>query len=61
MISAKILGLFYTTGEQLVKRIDWDVRVIFATMVGPEISLSRPVETLTIYKDSVTAMVGLSP
>lgn len=61
MINSKILGLLYTTEEQLVRRIDWDVREIFATMVGSEISSSRPVETLTKSKDSVTAMVRLSP
>jgi chemotaxis protein CheX len=58
MINAEILGQLNTTEEQLSKLLDGDVREIFSTMVGLEVSPSETVVTETRFKNSVTAMVG---
>ena len=60
MISAEILGLLNTTEDQLIEHLDKDVREIFTTMVGTDVSSSHLAVTLTKFKDSVTAMVGLA-
>jgi chemotaxis protein CheX len=60
MINAEILGRLKTTEEQLIKHLDKDVREIFSTMVGVEVSSSQIVATSTKFKDCVTAMVGFA-
>lgn len=58
MISTEILGQLNTTEEQLSKLLDEDVREIFSTMVGSEVSSSETVGTETKFKECVTAMIG---
>ncbi|MFA7403556.1 MAG: chemotaxis protein CheX [Pelobacteraceae bacterium] len=58
MISVEILGQLNITEEQLSILLDEDVREIFSTMVGSEISPSETVATETRFKECVTAMVG---
>jgi len=60
MINAGILGQLKTTEKQLIEYLDRDVREIFSTMVGVEISSSHTSGTDTIFKDCVTAMVGFA-
>ena len=60
MIGAEILGQLNTTEEQLIEHLDGDVREIFSTMVGAEVSQSRTMVTVTKFKDCVTAMVGFA-
>jgi chemotaxis protein CheX len=60
MISAVIFERLNTTIEQIVQHLDNDVREIFSTMVGIEISPSRSIDTETRFKNSVTAMVGFA-
>ena len=60
MINVEILGLFNTTEECLIKNLVDDVREIFTTMVGVDISSSQMADTQTKFKDSVTAMVGFA-
>ena len=60
MISAEILGQLTTTEEELVGHLDKDVREIFSTMVGVEVSTSRTTATATTFKDCVSAMVGFA-
>jgi chemotaxis protein CheX len=60
MISAEILGQLATTEEELIKHLDKDVREIFSTMVGVEVSPSRTTATVTTFKDCVSAMVGFA-
>jgi len=60
MINAEILGQLNTTEEQLTELLDADVREIFTTMVGAEVSPSQTAVTVTKFKDSVTAMVGFA-
>jgi chemotaxis protein CheX len=60
MISAEILGQLGTTEEMLIELLDRDVREIFSTMVGVELSPSRIADTETTFRECVTAMVGLA-
>jgi chemotaxis protein CheX len=60
MLSAEMLGQLNTTEDQLIKHLDGDVREIFSTMVGTEISPSKIATAETIFNDSVTAMVGFA-
>lgn len=60
MINAEVLSQLNTTEEQLVQHLDHDVREIFTTMVGVEVSTSQLTETMTTFKDCVTAMVGFA-
>jgi len=60
MISAEILGHLKTTEEQLIKQLDGDVREIFSTMVGADISAAQITDTETKFKSCVTAMVGFA-
>jgi chemotaxis protein CheX len=56
-----ILELLNATEDEVVKQLDKDVREIFSTMVGAEISeVSTRVDAATTFSDSVTAMVGLA-
>jgi chemotaxis protein CheX len=60
MISEEILTQLNKTEEQLIGLLDGDVRDIFSTMVGTNVSPSRTVVTNTKFKGCVTAMVGLA-
>ena len=60
MLSAKILGLLNISEEGLMNHLDADVREIFATMVGGEVSLVGKTDTETHFKASVSAMVGFA-
>ncbi|HXE97233.1 MAG TPA: chemotaxis protein CheX [Dongiaceae bacterium] len=60
MVSAEILRLLKTTEEKLIERLDGDVREIFSTMVGAEVSPSRTTVTVTKFMESVSAMVGFA-
>jgi chemotaxis protein CheX len=60
MINAEILGQLSTTEEELIGHLDKDVRDIFSTMVGMEVSPSRTTDTVTTFKDCVSAMVGFA-
>lgn len=60
MINAEILGQLNTTEEQLVGHLDGDVREIFSTMVGVEVSAAQTTDTATKFVDCVTAMVGFA-
>ena len=60
MINAEILGQLNTTEEQLIGHLDGDVREIFTTMVGAEVSASETTVTTTKFVDCVTAMVGFA-
>ena len=60
MIDANILGQLNTSEEQLIKHLDGDVREIFSTMVGAEISSSRAAATEKVFNDCITAMVGFA-
>ena len=60
MTQTEIMQMFNSTEELLTKYLDEDVRTIFSTMVGMEISASQSVATETTFKDSVTAMVGFA-
>jgi chemotaxis protein CheX len=58
MIKTAILEQLDTTEEQLIELLDGDVREIFSTMVGADISPSQTVVTVTKFQECVTAMVG---
>jgi chemotaxis protein CheX len=60
MISAEILGLLNTTEEKIAKHLDEDVREIFSTMVGVNVSPSQAAVTATKFTDCVSAMVGFA-
>jgi chemotaxis protein CheX len=60
MISAEILGQLTTSEEELIEHLDKDVREIFSTMVGVEVSPSQTTLTVTKFKDCVSAMVGFA-
>ena len=60
MISLDILGQLNTTEEKLIEQLDKDVREIFSTMVGTDLSSSHVTATATKFKDSVSAMVGFA-
>lgn len=60
MINSEILGQLGTTEEQLIGHLDVDVRDIFSSMVGSEVSPAQPAVTETKFKDCVTAMVGFA-
>ena len=60
MISTEILAQLDTTEEQLIVHLDGDVREIFSTMIGAEVSPSHLTATETKFRDCVTAMVGFA-
>ncbi len=60
MISTEILEQLNTTEERLIWHLNVDVREIFSTMIGANISLAKAAITETTFKDYVTAMVGFS-
>jgi chemotaxis protein CheX len=60
MLGEKILGQLNTTEEQLISHLNDDVLEIFSTMVGGGVLSSRKAETVTHFKDSVSAMVGFA-
>jgi chemotaxis protein CheX len=60
MVSAEILRQLNTTEEKMIEHLDGDVREIFSTMVGAEISPSRTTVTATKFMESVSAMVGFA-
>ena len=60
MTKTEILELLNTTEDQLIRHLDEDVRTIFSTMVGMEVSQSQPASTETVFTDCVTAMVGFA-
>lgn len=60
MVRAEILEQLNTTEEQLIKHLDADVREIFSTMVGAEVSAAQTTITVKNFTDSVTAMVGFA-
>jgi chemotaxis protein CheX len=60
MINSAILLQLDTTGEQLIGHLINDVSEIFSTMVGIEICGAQTVDTVTKFRDSVTAMIGFA-
>jgi chemotaxis protein CheX len=60
MVSAEILSQLNVTGEQLIGHLDTDVREIFTTMIGVELSASKVADTVTKFRDCVTAMIGFA-
>jgi chemotaxis protein CheX len=60
MISNEILAQLNTDGDELVRLLDADVHQIFSTMLGIELSPSRRAETVSKFRDCVTAMVGFA-
>lgn len=60
-IGQAILSQLNTTEDVLIKQLDHDVREIFSSMVGMELSpASRQIDAVSVFRDSVTAMVGLA-
>ncbi len=55
-----ILNQFNTTETLLIEHLDKDIREIFSTMVGVDISPAQMAVTLTTFNDCVTGMVGLA-
>ncbi|MEI6209207.1 MAG: chemotaxis protein CheX [Desulfuromonadales bacterium] len=60
MINPDILVQLNSTEEQLIKLLDADVREIFTTMVGINISPCQTAEVQTKFTDSVSALVGFA-
>ena len=60
MLGDKILAALNTSEEKLVSLLDADVREIFGTMVGVEVTMIEEADTLTHFVDSVSAMVGFA-
>lgn len=60
MINAGVLKQLNTTEDQLTEHLDRDVREIFSTMIGAEVSASSATDTVTKFNDCVTAMVGFA-
>jgi chemotaxis protein CheX len=60
MINTSILEQLNTTGEELIALLDGDVREIFSTMVGMQISPGQLAETVAKFTDCVTAMIGFA-
>ena len=60
MLGEKILGQLNTTEEQLISHLNDDVLEIFSTMVGGGVLASKKAETMTLFHDSVSAMVGFA-
>ena len=60
MISAKALGYLKTTDDSIFEHIDEDVRSIFATMVGVDLSRAVKTTTTAVFKDCITSMVGIA-
>jgi chemotaxis protein CheX len=60
MVNEEILRQLDTTGEQLIGHLDADVREIFSTMVGVELSAAQTADTVTKFRDCVTAMIGFA-
>jgi chemotaxis protein CheX len=60
MINPDILAQLNTSEEQLIKLLDVDVREIFSTMVGINISPCRTAAVQTKFSDSVSALVGFA-
>lgn len=60
-ISKPIMEQLNISEDQLLQQLDTDVREIFSTMVGSDVSpTSKQIEAVTKFKDCVTAMVGLA-
>lgn len=60
-MSKTILEQLNSSEEQVIKQLDNDVKEIFSTMVGAQVSQSSTqVAGVTTFKDSVTAMVGFA-
>jgi chemotaxis protein CheX len=60
-IRQAILEQLNTSEDVLFKQLDNDVREIFTSMVGMELSpVSRQIDAVSVFRDSVTAMVGLA-
>jgi chemotaxis protein CheX len=60
MLGEKILSQLNTTEEQLISHLNDDVLEIFSTMVGGGVLSSKKAETVTHFRDSVSAMVGFA-
>lgn len=60
MINPEILVQLNTTEEQLIKLLDHDVREIFSTMVGINISPCQTTDVQTKFTDSVSALIGFA-
>jgi len=60
MINPEILAQLKTTEEQLIKLLDDDVREIFSSMIGMNISPSQTTTTQTVFKDNISALVGFA-
>lgn len=60
MIGEKILRQLGCTEEELINHLQSDVLDIFGTMVGGGILSFQKSETMTHFKDSVSAMVGFA-
>jgi chemotaxis protein CheX len=60
MINASILDQLNTTGDELIGHLDGDVREIFSTMVGMQVAPAQAADTVTKFKDCVTAMIGFA-
>ena len=60
MISAKALGYLKTTEDSIFEHLDEDVRTIFATMVGVDLSRAMKANTSATLKDCITSMVGIA-
>jgi chemotaxis protein CheX len=60
-LSQSIMGQFNISEHELLQLLDVDVSEIFSTMVGMEVSpTSTPIDSVSKFKDCVTAMVGLA-
>jgi chemotaxis protein CheX len=60
MINTEIQGLLNITEGQLIEHLNKDIREIFNTMVGADLSEAIITVTKTKFKDCVTAMVGFA-
>ncbi len=61
MLSQLIMAQLKTTEDELLLQLDKDVREIFSTMVGSEVSpTSKKIDAVSNFRDCVTAMVGLA-
>lgn len=60
MINPNIIAQLKTSEEQLIKLLDEDVREIFSSMVGVNVSSSKTTDTQTKFKDNISALVGFA-
>jgi chemotaxis protein CheX len=60
MINPEILVQLKTTEEELIKLLDADVREIFSSMIGMNISPAQTTTTQTRFKDNVSALIGFA-